>query len=69
LQQVAEAEYGGAFHAARRAVPLRNIFKMLCRCPQPTTDVITDNAVAGIATDTIKAETFTFSGHSLSLAA
>jgi hypothetical protein len=51
---VAEAEYGGAFHAAQRAVPLRNILNAI-RCPQPTTDVITDNAVAhGIATDTIK---------------
>jgi hypothetical protein len=51
---VAEAEYGGAFHAAQRAVPLRNILSAL-HIPQPTTDVITDNAVAyGIATDTIK---------------
>jgi hypothetical protein len=51
---VTEAEYGGAFHAAQRAVPLRNTLAAIGH-PQPATELITDNAVAdGICNNTIK---------------
>jgi hypothetical protein len=51
---VAEAEYGGGFHCAQRAVSLRNILHAF-GYPQRATHIITDNAVAdGIANDTVK---------------